>query len=100
MSSTPPSDDTEIANTEQTPPLDATSTLLTKIGWALISVVALAIVVFMAYGIWVLFTETDMTNLVRVLIVLGLIGGLLLVGVVVRDRIIAYRTDKYKNVEY
>jgi len=67
-----------------------------KLAYALMGIGALALVI---WGVKEFMTDATVDPLIRIAVAAGGLGVLLLIGVVIRDRVKASRSDKFKGVQ-
>lgn len=67
-----------------------------KIAYALIGIGAVVLVV---WGVKEFFTDPGVDLLIRIAVAAVALGLLILIGVVVRDRVRASKSDKFKGVQ-
>jgi predicted anti-sigma-YlaC factor YlaD len=65
-------------------------------GWALLAVGA---VIWVGYGVYLFITDPTVGSLTKFLVALPIVGVLMLLISVIRERIIVGRTERYKEVE-
>ena len=65
-------------------------------GWVLVVIGA---VIWAAYGIYLFITDPSTGSLTKFLIALPVVGALMLLVSVIRERVIVGRTERYKEVE-
>ena len=65
-------------------------------GWGLIVIGA---VIWVAYGIFLFVTDPSTGSMTKLLIALPVVGVLMLLVSVIRERMIVSRTERYKEVE-
>jgi len=77
-------------------PPDEEGTAVHKIAYALIGIGAVVLVV---WGVKEFFTDPGVDLLIRIAVAAVALGLLILIGVVVRDRVRASKSDKFKGVQ-
>jgi predicted anti-sigma-YlaC factor YlaD len=65
-------------------------------GWVLVVIGA---VIWAAYGVYLFITDPSTGSLTKFLIALPVVGVLMLLVSVIRERVIVSRTERYKEVE-
>lgn len=78
---------------------DRVTNVFTNIGLLALLLCAICYVGLVTVGIWIgLFSDT-VHWVFKVLIISGMVGGGILLLVVIRERLIERKTDRYKDVE-
>ena len=78
---------------------DQVSKSMTTVGWLLVSIIAIAVFASMLYAFSLFLGSPEYASWVKILVAIGLLGAVLLLAVVVRDRWREQKTDKYKDIE-
>ena len=78
---------------------DSITRTTTTLGFILLLVLAIGYVGLAIAGIFVAMSSDELPIYAKVIIVVAMVGFGLLLFAVVRQRIIDYKTDKYKDVE-
>ena len=78
---------------------DNTSKGLTTLGLLLLTIPAVAIVIGSIYGLSFVLFDPNVPMWIKALLVIGLIGGVILLVVVIRDRLREAKDDPYKDIE-
>ncbi len=65
-------------------------------GWGLLII---GVAIWVAYGVYLFITDPSVGALVKLLIALPIVGVLMLLISVIRERCIVSRTERYKEVE-
>ncbi|MYD45952.1 MAG: hypothetical protein F4W92_06340 [Gammaproteobacteria bacterium] len=77
---------------------DRVTKVFTNVGFLALSLCAICYVSFFAWGLYGVFSE-GMPLMFKGIIIFGIAGGGILFFVVVRERLIERKTDRYKDVE-
>ena len=78
---------------------DRITKLGTNIGLFVLLLCAICYVGLAILGVWVGLLSHEVPWVLKGFIVFGILGGGILLLVVIRERLIESKTDKYKNVE-
>ena len=65
-------------------------------GWSLLLIGA---IIWLAYGVYLFATDPSINSVTKFLIALPIVGVLMLLVSVIRERMIVSRTERYKEVE-
>ena len=78
---------------------DGVTKLFTNIGLFSLSLCAICYVGLVTWGVWAGLLDRELPWIVKGFIIFGILGGGILLFVVIRERLIERKTDKYKDVE-
>ena len=78
---------------------DQISKSMTTVAWILISIIGIVVAAGATYGIAMFLVTPGIAVWIKLLTAAGIVGFVLLMIVVIRDRLKERKTDKYKDIE-